>query len=90
MQTILKLHTGGDLYEDLRRRGGKYEEVVTAAGVLKPCIEALMYLHSKVGVCSVCIRSGHIMLLPPCQCTLLLVYMAAATLWLVGIPGKSC
>ena len=39
---------GGDLYEDLRRRGGKYEEAVTSAGVLKPCIEALMYLHSKV------------------------------------------
>ena len=44
----LLLTVGGDLYEDLRRRGGKYEEAVTAAGVLKPCIEALMYLHSKV------------------------------------------
>ena len=39
---------GGDLYVDLRRRGGKYEEALTSAGVLKPCLEALMYLNSKV------------------------------------------
>lgn len=47
---LAELYAGGDLYEDLRRRGGKYEEVVTAAGVMKPCIEALMYLHSKVSL----------------------------------------
>ncbi|DBA84709.1 TPA: hypothetical protein ACH3X1_005961 [Trebouxia sp. C0004] len=39
--------TGGDLYEDLKQRGGRFEEARTAAGVLRPCISALIYLHSK-------------------------------------------
>ncbi|KAA6416482.1 MAG: serine threonine kinase, partial [Trebouxia sp. A1-2] len=38
---------GGDLYEDLKQRGGRFEEARTAAGVLRPCISALIYLHSK-------------------------------------------
>ncbi len=43
------LLAGGDLYEDLKQRGGA-EEARTAAGVLRPCISALIYLHSKVSI----------------------------------------
>ena len=44
------LLAGGDLYEDLKQRGGRFEEARTAAGVLRPCISALIYLHSKVPI----------------------------------------
>ena len=44
---------GGDLYEDLKQKGGRLEEGRTASGVLRPCIAALIYLHSKVrALCS--------------------------------------
>ena len=41
------LHAGGDLYEDLKQTGGRFEEARTAAGVMRPCISALIYLHSQ-------------------------------------------
>ena len=40
--------SGGDLYEELKQKGGRFEEARTAALVLRPCISALMYLHSQV------------------------------------------
>ncbi|KAL3135413.1 hypothetical protein ABBQ32_007595 [Trebouxia sp. C0010 RCD-2024] len=39
--------TGGDLYEELKKTGGRFAEARTAADVLRPCISALMYLHSQ-------------------------------------------
>lgn len=41
-------HVGGDLYEELKKTGGRFAEARTAADVLRPCISALMYLHSQV------------------------------------------
>ncbi|KAL3131330.1 hypothetical protein ABBQ38_000618 [Trebouxia sp. C0009 RCD-2024] len=40
-------HVGGDLYEELKKTGGRFAEARTAADVLRPCISALMYLHSQ-------------------------------------------
>ena len=45
---------GGDLYEDLKQKGGRFEETRTAAHVLRPCITALMYLHSQVCPLHIC------------------------------------
>ena len=47
-------YVGGDLYEDLKQKGGRFEETRTAAHVLRPCISALMYLHSRVCPLHIC------------------------------------
>ena len=40
---------GGDLYKDLKRRGGAFSEEHVARNILGPCLSAARYLHEKVG-----------------------------------------
>ena len=43
------LFAGGDLYEELKRNKGTLAEHRVATKIIQPCMQALAYLHEKVG-----------------------------------------
>ena len=55
--------SGGDLYEALRRAGGKLKESAVAGEVVAPCLDAVAYLHS-LGIIHRDIKPENILLCP--------------------------
>ncbi len=43
-------HSGGDLYEELKRCGGQLKERRVARDIIEPCLSALSYMHSSVSL----------------------------------------
>ena len=55
--------SGGDLYEALKRAGGKLKESAVAGEVVAPCLDAVAYLHS-LGIIHRDIKPENILLCP--------------------------